>query len=155
MNDRDFRDAMGKFATGITIVAMRDNQIGVKAMTVNAFMSISLDPELIAISIDKKASMHDRFKLSTSFGVSVLSEQQKEASMVYAKQIKKEKDIPFISLDGAPVLEDSLTSLSCKVSDLVEAGDHTIVIAEVTSLSMNNGEPLLFFEGKYREITSN
>ncbi|SES78335.1 NADH-FMN oxidoreductase RutF, flavin reductase (DIM6/NTAB) family [Oceanobacillus limi] len=151
MEDRVFRDAMGKFATGITVIALEDRE-EIKAMTVNAFMSISLEPKLIAISIAKKASMHDKFKITKKFGISILSDSQKELSMVFAKQVPKDREITFNMLDNAPVLDESLVTLSCQVSNTIDSGDHTIVVAEVSSLNVDAGDPLVFYQGKYREI---
>ncbi|MFD2045770.1 flavin reductase family protein [Ornithinibacillus salinisoli] len=154
MDGRLFRDAMGKFATGITIVAIREEE-EVRAMTVNAFMSISLEPKLIAISIDKRASMHNRFELSSKFGISILADDQKELSMIFAKQMEKDRHVPFTTLDGAPVINNSLTTLSCQVNDRIDAGDHTIVLAEVHALNLKDGDPLVFYEGNYRGILPN
>src|SRR5690625_2185129 len=131
MDERLFRDAMGKFATGITIVSMNDNDKPV-GMTVNAFMSISLDPKLIAVSIDERASMYDKLKKTDRFGVSILKEEQKDLSMVFARQKESDREINFVALDGTPVLDGALATLSCKVHDRVKAGDLFILIAEVT-----------------------
>lgn len=151
MDDRLFRDAMGKFATGITIITIDDNRKE-RGMTVNAFMSISLDPKLIAISIDHKASMYEKLIETNTFGVSILKESQKEYSMVFARQIKTQKPIPFERLHGVPVIENSLASLSCRVYDKFEAGDHTIILGEVTALNIEDDEPIVFFGGKYRTL---
>lgn len=151
MEERLFRDAMGKFATGITIVSIHDhgNNIG---MTVNAFMSISLNPKLIAISIDERASMYHKLKQTEKFGVSILSEEQKDYSMIFARQKEKDRDISFFDQDGVPVLENALATLSCKVKEKVKAGDHLIYIAEVTDLAVQEGSPVLYFDGNYRQI---
>jgi|SRR5690625_181331 len=151
MDDRLFRDAMGKFATGITIVSIKDREENI-GMTVNAFMSISLDPKLIAISIDEHASMYDKLNRTEKFGVSILSEEQQDLSMVFARQKKQDTPINFIEQDGVPVLEEALATLSCTVKEKVRAGDHLIYIAEVTDLQLNEGSPILFFEGQYRTI---
>src|SRR5699024_12340005 len=97
MHDRLFRDAMGKFATWITIVSI-DYGGEILGMTVNAFMSVSLDPKLIAISIDEKASMYNKLQETKKFGVSILAEEQKDISMIFAKQKEKERENRFIRL---------------------------------------------------------
>lgn len=151
MNERLFRDAMGKFATGITVVSMNDagKNIG---MTVNAFMSISLDPMLIAVSIDDNASMFEQLNQTNKFGVSMLSADQEELSMYFARQTELDYEVAFIEQDGVPVLQNALASISCNVKEKVRAGDHLIFIAEVTDISINEGEPILYFGGKYRHL---
>lgn len=151
IDERLFRDAMGKFATGITIVSMNDEGKNI-GMTVNAFMSISLNPKLIAVSIDENASMYDKLCNTEKFGVSILKENQQDFSMIYARQKEKDREIEFIDLDGVPVLKEALATLSCKVTNKVKAGDHVIIIAEVTDLTVDEGLPLLYFGGKYRKV---
>lgn len=151
MDERLFRDAMGKFATGITVVTMNDNGNNI-GMTVNAFMSISLQPKLIAVSIDESASMYDKLNATEKFGVSILSEEQKELSMIFARQKDKDQEVNFFDQDGVPVLSNALVTLSCNVQEKIKAGDHLIYIAEVTDLTINEGDPVLYFGGKYRSI---
>lgn len=151
MDDRKFRDAMGKFTTGITIVSTVYND-EIMAMTVNAFMSVSLDPKLIAISIDKKARLYYKLVETKKFGLSILSENQKEIAMIYAKQREKDREIPFVMQHSVPVIENAISTLSCHVKDTFLAGDHKIYIAEVTDIKMNEAEPVLFYGGKYRTM---
>lgn len=148
MNDRVFRDAMGKFATGITIVTTEYKQ-EIVGMTVNAFMSVSLDPKLIAVSIGDAASMYDTLQKTNKFGVSILTEDQKEISMFFAKQTKEDPNINYITQNEVPVIKNSLVTISCKVKDMVKAGDHMIFIAEVTDLTINEGKPILYASGDY------
>lgn len=151
IDDRIFRDAMGKFVTGITVVTTKDDK-DIHGMTVNAFMSISLDPKLIAISIDENASMYTKLQETKRFGISILKEEQKEISMIFAKQMERDRDIQYTFQDGVPVIEDTLATISCSVKDMVKAGDHMIFIGEVTDLTVNDGEPILYFDGDYRNI---
>src|SRR5699024_3323185 len=145
------RDAMGTFATGITVVTINTPEKPV-GMTVNAFMSISLDPKLIAISIDKSATMYDQLDQADTFGVSILKKEQEELSMIFARQKEEIEEIPYTYLDGVPVLDNSLTALSCRVYNKVMAGDHLIYIAEVTDIKMTKGEPTIFFGGEYQGL---
>src|SRR5690625_2629564 len=91
---RDFRDDMAKFVTGITVVTTKYNE-EIMGMTVNAFMSVSLNPKLIAISIDEKATMYNILQETNSFGVSMLRDDQQDVSMVFAKQKDGNDDIKF------------------------------------------------------------
>ena len=151
MDERLFRDAMGKFATGITVVSMyeKDETIG---MTVNAFMSLSLDPMLVAVSIDETASMYDNFKSEKSFGISMLSESQEELSSYFARQIEIDYDVKFLDQSGVPVIEGALANLSCETIQEVEAGDHKIVIAKVKGIAINEGDPVIYFGSNYRYL---
>ncbi|SDQ57633.1 flavin reductase family protein [Virgibacillus salinus] len=151
MDNRLFRDAMGKFATGITIVTTEYNG-EIMGMTVNAFMSVSLDPKLIAISIDEKARMYDKLQVTKKFGLSILAEDQKDLSMIFAKQINNDREIAYLRQDNVPVLDASIATLSCHVKETANAGDHMIFIAEVTDVKMNGGDPILFYGGQYHTL---
>ena len=151
MDERQFRKAMGKFATGITVVSMEYNN-EIMAMTVNAFMSVSLSPKLIAVSIDEKAWMYDKIGEVKSFGLSILSKEQENLSKIFAKQMESEEKVAFSSLDGVPVLQGAVSTLSCLVINTVKAGDHLIYIAEVTDYTINEQEPVIYFSGKYRNL---
>ncbi|MED1201737.1 flavin reductase family protein [Heyndrickxia acidicola] len=151
MENRVFRDTMGKFATGITVVTT-ESEGNIHGMTVNSFMSVSLEPKLVAISIDEKASMHTLLPQTRKFTVSFLKDDQQKLSMIFAKQLIEETSIEFDRLDGQPVLKDALAAISCEVTDSLKAGDHTIFIGEVTGLTKKDGDPLLYFGGKYRNL---
>lgn len=148
MDDRTFRNAMGKFATGVTVITtVVENKV--HGMTANAFMSVSINPKLISISIDEKAHMLPMIKQSGKFAVSILSEQQEHVSRHFAGQMKKKRDFEFEWINGVPVIEDALTHIICDVYSFYEAGDHTIFIGKVKDLHFKEGNPLTFFEGKY------
>lgn len=155
MENRKFRDAMGKFATGVTVVAT-ESEGDIKGMTVNAFMSVSLDPRLIAVSIDEKATLYKTLQERGKFGISVLKEGQMDLSMVFAKQKDqdKDKDPIFYFLENNPVIHGALVNLSCEVKETATAGDHMIFIAEVTAIQEDEGTPLLFYGGNYRSINN-
>ncbi|WP_047985237.1 flavin reductase family protein [Ornithinibacillus californiensis] len=151
MDERNFRNAMGKFATGITVVSMKyGNQI--IAMTVNAFMSVSLSPKLIAISINQQASMHNKFASGKPIGISILTREQESLSSYLAKQLEEIEEIEFVNLNETPVLKGATAILACKIVDSIRAGDHTIFIAEVTEFAVSDEEPVIFYNGKYRKL---
>ncbi|MDL4839560.1 flavin reductase family protein [Aquibacillus rhizosphaerae] len=153
MKNHMFREAMGKFATGITVVTTEHNN-EIHGMTVNALMSISLEPKLIAISIDEKASLHKLLQETNQFGVSILQDNQKELSMVFAKQKEMVDEVEYDYIDTIPVLKQSLVTMACKVQSSVTAGDHMIFIAEVTSLDINEGSPILYYGGQYNTLSN-
>jgi len=152
MDDRQFRNAMGKFATGVTIITTSVNNEA-HGMTANAFMSVSLSPKLVLISIGEKAKMNEYIKESGKFAVSILSEDQQEMSMIFAGQIKENRDVDFKWMNELPVIDQALVNLTCNVRDSYIAGDHTLYVGEVTDLSLENGNPLSFFEGQYKNIS--
>ncbi|WP_240376812.1 flavin reductase family protein [Bacillus piscicola] len=151
MDDRMFRTAMGKFATGVTVITTEvDGEV--HGMTANAFMSVSLDPKLVLISIAEKAKMLELIKQSGKYAVNILSEHQQEMSMLFAGQIKEERNVEFETFEGLPIIKDSLVNLSCKVYDSHVAGDHTLFVGEVLNLKLQDSNPLAIFEGKYKEL---
>jgi len=151
MEDRLFRDAMGKFATGVTVVTTKLED-GPHGMTANAFMSVSLDPKLVVVSIGHKARFLSKVRESQKFAVNILTAEQKEMSMVFAGQLKDEVEINFEELAGLPVLPGALAQVSCEVVSEYVEGDHTLFIGKVLDIKLNDGEPLIFFAGKYREL---
>ncbi|HZH58658.1 MAG TPA: flavin reductase family protein [Metabacillus sp.] len=152
MDDRTFRNAMGKFATGVTVITTSvDGEP--HGMTANAFMSVSLSPKLVLISIGEKARMNELINKSGKFAVSILSEDQKEMSMVFAGQIKEKRDVEFKWMNELPVIDHALVNLTCNVYHSYVAGDHTLYVGEVTEMALADGKPLSFFEGQYKNIS--
>jgi flavin reductase (DIM6/NTAB) family NADH-FMN oxidoreductase RutF len=146
MDDRQFRTAMGKFATGVTVIAT-DVDGDVHGMTANAFMSVSLDPKLVVISIGEKARILEKIKQSRTFSVNILAADQQEISMIFAGQLKE-----FDTLDGKPVLKGAVAQIACEVSAEHLEGDHTLFIGRVTDIHLEDAEPLVFYSGKYRAL---
>lgn len=151
MDSRVFRNAMGNFATGITIVTT-ESEGEIHGMTVNAFMSVSLDPMLVVVSIDEKASMYDTMQKTKKYAISFLKEDQTEYSMIFADQQPGKEKVEYDRLDGQPVLKNALTTIACDVQDMVIAGDHMLFIGKVTDIAINEGDPLLYFGGNYRKL---
>ncbi|MFX3675148.1 MAG: flavin reductase family protein [Paenisporosarcina sp.] len=153
MDDRFFRTAMGKFATGVTVVTTELNG-EVQGMTANAFMSVSLDPKLILISVANKAKMNESIRNSGIFAVSLLANDQEEMSMYFAGQIKEKRDIAFRSFNGMPVIDGALANITCDVHNTHIEGDHTLYIGKVRDISLSEeGKPLTYFSGRYYEIS--
>ncbi|WP_144554489.1 flavin reductase family protein [Bacillus sp. X1(2014)] len=151
MDDRQFRQAMGKFATGVTVIAT-EVEGDVHGMTANAFMSVSLDPKLVVISIGEKAKILSKIKESSIFTVNILAADQQELSMIFAGQLKEHKEVIFNRLDGKPVLPGAVAQIACEVSAEHVEGDHTLFIGKVTDIHLEDGEPLIFYSGKYRSL---
>jgi flavin reductase (DIM6/NTAB) family NADH-FMN oxidoreductase RutF len=151
MEDRLFRDAMGKFATGVTVITT-EFENAPHGMTANAFMSVSLDPKLVVVSIGHKARFLEKIKTSQKFAVNILADTQKEYSKIFAGQIKDNIDITFDVLAGLPVLPGALAQVSCEVVSEYVEGDHTLFIGRVLDIKLEVGNPLLFFGGQYHQL---
>jgi flavin reductase (DIM6/NTAB) family NADH-FMN oxidoreductase RutF len=152
MDDRQFRDAMGKFATGVTVIAT-EIEGQAHGMTANAFMSVSLDPKLVVISIGKNAKMLNLIKQSKIFSVNILAADQQEVSMIFAGQIKENREVEFDDLDGKPVIPGTVAQIACEVSAEHIEGDHTLFIGKVTDIHLEDVEPLVFYAGRYRSLS--
>ncbi|MBR3118134.1 MULTISPECIES: flavin reductase family protein [Oceanobacillus] len=148
MDSREFRNAMGRFATGVTVITTNDGT-DAHGMTANAFMSISLEPKLITISIDNHANMLKKIKASGQYAVNFLSDQQQDISMNFAGQKKKEDGVDFGFIQGVPVIKESLASVVCDVEQEIVVGDHTLFIGSVKDVKVTDGNPLTFYCGKY------
>lgn len=148
MDDRTFRNAMGKFATGVTVVTAKSGNDSY-GMTANAFMSVSLNPKLITVSIDNRANMLARINASKQFAVNILSDEQQDVSMHFAGQTSDKKQIDFDYIQGIPVLKESLVSVVCDVDTSYVVGDHTLFIGKVKDIAVRDGYPLTFYSGKY------
>jgi flavin reductase (DIM6/NTAB) family NADH-FMN oxidoreductase RutF len=147
---RRFRDALGTFATGVTIVSTRDGDL-VHGMTANGFMSVSLDPALVVVSIATGARMHDVLTRSRRYGVSVLAREQEVVSQHFAGRPGSE-EIVLLETLGTPLVEGALTHVVADVVDAHQAGDHTLFIGEVRHFEHRAGEPLIFHSGAYRRL---
>jgi flavin reductase (DIM6/NTAB) family NADH-FMN oxidoreductase RutF len=151
MDDRMFRNAMGKFATGVTVVTTKLGE-EIHGMTANAFMSVSLNPKLVVVSVDHKATMKRYISHSGKFAISILKQDQKDLSAYFAGQINETREIDFHWLQELPTIKEALVNMVCELHDVVDAGDHTLFIGKVTDLVIREGDPLAFYEGKYREL---
>jgi len=157
IDSRLFRDVMGRFATGVTVVSVQENGKP-HGMTVNAFCSVSLDPLLVLVSLDKSATTTDMLLRTDSFTVNILNEEQKNIAEQFAQSGNENDRFSGIeySLSEAetPVIADTLGSVTCNVSNVVDGGDHYIFIGEVISLDFNNDKekPLLYFQGEFKYL---
>lgn len=152
---RDFRDAMGRFASGVVVIT---TEVGgdAHAMTANAFMSGSMEPPLVIISVACTAKMHDKIQSAGTFGVSILAEPQQSASNHFAGR-KVEDYLPqFERLNNVPVLADASVQLATELRHAYPCGDHTIYVGEVKKLVLSEAqtEPLLYHKGRYHNLAT-
>lgn len=142
-----FRDALGRFATGVTVVTM-DQPGGPRGITVNAFLSLSLTPPLVGIAIDRSAGAHGTLLEVPDFGVSVLAASQRELSDRYAGRTTA-AEATFGRLGSVPVIEGAIAQLACRIAQRLPVGDHTLFVGEVEEAVTGAGTPLLYYQGRY------
>lgn len=152
---RDFRDAMGQFATGVVVLSTGSGD-DVHAMTANAFMSGSLDPVLVLVSVAKTARMHGRLLQAGHYGVSVLSGAQHWVSNHFAGRPEPDRAPVFEALDGAPVVSGAIVRLAASLRHTYDCGDHTLFVGEVQALELDRAQdqPLLYYGGGYRAVAA-
>jgi flavin reductase len=158
VTQEEFRKALGCFATGVTVITL-DHEGAVHGMTANAFTSVSLDPLLVLVCVDRRARTHAHLHAKKRFGVNVLAEDQETISEYYARaaqdhqHAEREAGARFDrTAHGTPVLHGALAYLECRLHSAQDAGDHTIFIAEVEEVLVREGNPLLYYRGDYRNI---
>jgi flavin reductase ActVB len=151
ISSAEFREALARFASGVTVVAARDSR-GLVGFTATGFTSVSLSPPLILVCIGKKASVHDRIVDAELFGVSVLAERQAWIAEQFARPgVDRFLNVP-LSNDGlprAPRVEGALTRLECQKHALHDAGDHTLLVGKVLAGAIANGRPLVHFARRF------
>jgi flavin reductase (DIM6/NTAB) family NADH-FMN oxidoreductase RutF len=149
IESRQLRDACGLFGTGVNVITTHcDGQD--HGMTANAFMSVSLDPPLIAISIAEKAKALGRIQKSGRFAVSVLAAGMEDLAWHFAGKPKTGVVECFERRDGLPVIKGAVATFVTDVADEVLAGDHSIFVGRVRALTHDpEGKPLLFFRGRF------
>ena len=151
-----FRQVMGNFATGITVVTTRLADGQPYGLTVNSFTSVSLDPVLVLVCLENKLSGLQAFKDSKHFGVSILSEHQEDMSRMFAKKdSERPSSIYFEGKLGLPLLHNSLAVMECETRMVYAGGDHQIFVGEVQIAEVLQPEaPLMYFRGKYRRMAA-
>lgn len=149
---RHFRDALGRFPTGVTVVtAMTDS--GPIGMTANSFSSVSMDPPLVLWCPAKSSSRYAHFLRARHFAIHVMAAENEALAMGFAKS-----GSAFDALDmqynmrGVPVLNDCLARFECETHQIHDAGDHSIVLGRVETAAFREGEALIFSQGRFRQF---
>lgn len=144
---RQYRNALARFATGVTIVTALENG-KTHGMTANAFVSVSLDPPLVLVSLDNRSHMHRILPVAGRFGISILAEDQKALSDHFAGAKVDNAEIQFITRSGAVLLDGAVASFAVRVVDVHPAGDHTLYVGMVEYFECRDDKPLLFYAGR-------
>ena len=144
------RHVMGRFATGVTLLTTRFNE-GILGMTANAVMSLSLEPPLVVVAVDKENSMHECLIQGKCFALNMLRADQEKISRRFA--ISGAKDFSGLTLTtagtGAPILVDAIAFVDCKLVEILPGGDHDMYVGEPVAGETRDGDPLIFYSGKY------
>jgi flavin reductase (DIM6/NTAB) family NADH-FMN oxidoreductase RutF len=154
IDSQELRRVMGHFATGVTVVTTKDGEGTPFGLTANAFASLSLDPPLALICVDKAAQCYSCFEGSKIFAINVLGEEQEEISRRFAtKGAQKFNGIPWHkSESGLALLDGAISHIECKVVHTYDGGDHTIYVGEVLRATTTGDRPLIFYRGKYHRL---
>jgi len=147
------RKIMGQFATGVTVVTT-GGTAGVHGLTANAVASLSLDPPLVLVAVDKRAATLDYLKKNQCFAVNILRVEQEAISRQFATPGPKDfSDLNVVTaVTSAPILADCLAFVDCRVVEILPGGDHEIFVGEIVAGEFHGGEPLLYFSGGYRRF---
>lgn len=148
---RHLRQALGRFATGVTVVTTRSPSGKLEGLTANSFSSVSLDPPLVLWSLQKRAPSLESFRSSGHFAVNVLGAHQHGHCQHFARpSVDKFRDVPHeIGFGGCPVLDDCIATFECATHSIVEGGDHLIFIGRVERAIYRDGDPLIFSAGSF------
>ena len=150
----ELRNALGSFATGVTIITALGKNGQKVGMTANSFNSVSLTPPLILWSIGKSTNCFEDFIAAEAFAVHILAQDQQELSNRFATTgVDRFAELACTKgVLGTPILPHYSTCFQCKMSHQYEGGDHIIMLGEVMEFTDNQHQPLLFHRGKYRNI---
>lgn len=147
-----FRRTLGQFATGVTVVSLATEN-GVHGMTANSFTSVSLDPPLLLVCVDKRNRTHQLIQENERFAINILAEDQMDISNWYAGRRDHHVEPKWNhDVAGSPILEGAVAWLDCRLAFQYDGGDHTIYVGHVDKFELVGGRPLLFHSGRYAAL---
>jgi 3-hydroxy-9,10-secoandrosta-1,3,5(10)-triene-9,17-dione monooxygenase reductase component len=149
-----FREVFGRFATGVAVITSAGSSLA-GGMTANALCSLSLDPLLALVCFENQARTLPIVREAGRFAVNLLAAHQERLAGVFASKLpeaEKLAGVPHRLEHGVPVIDGSLAWAVCELHDLIAGGDHTIAIGRVIALGLGEGEPLLWYAGRYHAV---
>jgi flavin reductase (DIM6/NTAB) family NADH-FMN oxidoreductase RutF len=148
------RQAMGQFASGVTVITTLDGDGNPTGCTMSAFSSLSLDPPLVLVCIGKDRSMAKWLQEGAGYVVNILASEQTDLALNFAGRAPDRfSDVGWLpGLHGMPRLNGVICHVECDLSSIVDGGDHLIVIGAVAAAEVHDGEPLLYAQGKFGEL---
>jgi flavin reductase (DIM6/NTAB) family NADH-FMN oxidoreductase RutF len=151
-----FRQLMGQFATGVAVVSFAAGEGAISAMTINSLVSVSLDPMLVCWNLQHSSSQYAAYAGAERFAISILAESQQALARRYAARGDTARLLEDFETgaDGLPVIRGALGHVACRRFAVHPAGDHTLILGEVTGMAQGaaGGRPLLFFGGRFGEL---
>jgi flavin reductase (DIM6/NTAB) family NADH-FMN oxidoreductase RutF len=153
IDQNEFRRVLGHFASGVTVVTVADAD-GLHGITVSSFCSLSLQPPLVLICIDKRVTTHAALDQAGHFAVSILRQDGEHLSRHFAsRDMDKFNGIAYhTGITGAPLLDEALALIECRIAQTADGGDHTIFIGEVLTATATDDKPLLYFRSGYHKL---
>jgi flavin reductase (DIM6/NTAB) family NADH-FMN oxidoreductase RutF len=152
-NARAFRDALGQFATGVTLVTIQSPD-GPMGFTANSFSSLSLDPALVLWSLARNARRFDPFAAARHYAIHILGQDQSDLPARFSRTGAGFAGLDWLaSPEGVPILPGALARFDCRQHATHEGGDHLIIVGQVLRLTLEEGEPLVFAKGRFGRFT--
>lgn len=150
----DFRRVLSHFASGVTIVTTSDSEQRPTGLTASAFCSVSLDPPLILICVDHKSQSYPHLRESGRFAINILHQGHEQLSRRFASsRLDKFDGVAFkLGTLGVPLIDEALAHLECRTVSAHVEGDHTIFVGRVEGIGVGEGEPLLYYGGRYHRL---
>jgi len=149
-----FREVFGRFATGVAVITVAGPG-GMGGMTATALCSVSLEPLLALVCFANDARTLNAVREAGGFAVNLLTDDQHDVAAAFASKMPESEKIALVDhrlVNGMPVIDGTLAWVVLELRELLASGDHTIVIGEVMQMGLGTGEPLLWFEGRYRTL---
>jgi flavin reductase (DIM6/NTAB) family NADH-FMN oxidoreductase RutF len=149
-----FREVFGRFATGVAVITSAGNGAS-GGMTANALCSLSLDPLLALVCFENRARTLPIVREAGRFGVNLLAAGQEDLAGVFASKLPEAEKLDGVEHrfeQGVPIIDGALAWAACELQELIAGGDHTIAIGQVISLGLGDGEPLLWYSGRYHAL---
>jgi len=152
---RQFRNSLGKFATGVTVITMKAADGSLYGLTANSFSSVSLDPPLVLWSIGNNSQGFNAYQKAEHFCISILAADQDDIAMKFAKSdVAKFEGVSVTEgLGGCPIIDNAIATFECTMEATYPGGDHVILVGRVQRAHLNDGDPLLFYQGKFFELS--
>ena len=149
-----FRRVCGLFATGVAVVTTRAADGSPHGLTINSFSSLSLAPQLVMVAIDRSCAVLNSFEASGYYAVNILREEQRDLSIRFAQLPEgRFRGVEWTpGATGSPLLDGVLGVLDCRTIQVVDAGDHRVLVGEILGIAIGEGRPLVFFESDYRRL---
>jgi flavin reductase (DIM6/NTAB) family NADH-FMN oxidoreductase RutF len=151
----EFRRILGHWTSGVAVVTAREQHDAPRGLTANAVASVSLEPPLVLVCIDRSANSHGTIRAAGNFGINVLPQSAERTARRFAGEeltAKFEGIAWHVEVTGAPILDEALAWVDCRVRDAFDGGDHTIFVGEVLAGDAREGEPLVYYRGGFGRL---